>query len=222
MKDSPASPRTQIKGDTGPPGDTVQVVVQTPSLGDGTGDATSNSLKRKNEAVAEGEDDDDDDDDEIDIFTNHIVQPSQKRTPNRDVEFKNRYLEIKSLAWTWVKKNFSNITPEAKSSLDLLHLARTSPQLMEYVNWISCCGQKRTWEGVFNEQRALLVYGILGKMLEMHVFTHEMFGAEKEQLRDLRELDMELVNRDGTHPFPSSPFFLLLPLQLSGYPPNLT
>lgn len=69
---------------------------------------------------------------------------------------------------------------------------------MECANWISCCGQKRTWEGVFNEQRAQLVYGVLGKMLEVHVFGHEMFGANKEQLRELRELDMELIDSDGT------------------------
>lgn len=193
MQDSPTSPRKQTQGDTGPSGGTVQVVVQTARFGKGTGERTSNSSKRKIEAVA-----DDDDDDETDIVTTHIVQPAQKRVPNRDAEFKTRYLEIKSLAWTWVKESFSDITPKAKSSLDLLHLAHNSSELMEYANWISCCGQKRTWEGVFNEQRALLVYGILGKMLEMHVFTHEMFGADKEQLRELRELDMELVNRDGT------------------------
>ena len=47
------------------------------------------------------------------------------------------------------------------------------------------------------------MYGILGKMLEVHVFGHEMFGADKEQLSELRELDMELVNRDGTVVLPS-------------------
>ena len=46
------------------------------------------------------------------------------------------------------------------------------------------------------------MYGILGKMLEVHVFGHEMFGADKEQLSELRELDMELVNRDGTSVLP--------------------
>ena len=30
------------------------------------------------------------------------------------------------------------------------------------------------------------------------MFGHEMFGANKEQLRELRELDMELIDSDGT------------------------
>ena len=41
------------------------------------------------------------------------------------------------------------------------------------------------------------MYGMLGKVLEVHVFGHEMFGADGEQVRELRELDIELVNRDG-------------------------
>lgn len=181
------SSREPPQGNTQPLGETVQVVVQIPSLTDGRGD--KRAPQRKIETVAE--------DDETNVVTTRIIQP-QKLIPNPDADFQTRYLEIKSLAWTWVKNHFSEITPEAKGSLNLLHLAHTSPQLMEYANWISCCGQKRTWEDVFNEQRAHLVYGILGKMLEVHVFGHEMFGADNEQLLELRELDIELINRDGT------------------------
>lgn len=186
------APREPTQGSTRKLGDTVQVVVQKPSLVDGSRYKGSNSSKAKIETVGE--------DDETDIVTTRIEQPEQPETQpaNPDADFHRRYVEVKSLAWTWVKKHFSNIAPEAKRSLNLLHLAHTSPQLMEYANWISCCGQKRTWEGVFNEQRAMLVYGILGKMLEVHVFGHEMFGADENQLRALRELDIELVNTDGT------------------------
>ena len=54
------------------------------------------------------------------------------------------------------------------------------------------------------------MYGMLGKVLEVHVFGHEMFGADGEQVRELRELDIELVNRDGILPsffsfFPRTP-----------------
>ncbi|KAF6234932.1 hypothetical protein HO173_006862 [Letharia columbiana] len=181
-------PKEQPQGNIQTSGDTVQVVVQLPSLVDGRGGRRSNSPQRKTENVAE--------DDETAIVTTQI-EPSQRLSPNPDADFQTRYREIKSLAWIWVKNYFSDITPEAKKSLNLLHLAHTSPQLMECANWISCCGQKRTWEGVFNEQRAQLVYGVLGKMLEVHVFGHEMFGANKEQLRELRELDMELIDSDG-------------------------
>ena len=193
------SPREPTQGDTRTLGDTVQVVVQKPSLVDGSKHKGSNSSKAKIENVVEN--------DGTDIVTTRIERPEQPemQAPNPDADFYRRCLEVKSLAWTWVQKYFSNITPEAKTSLNLLQLAYTSPQLMEYANWISCCGQKRTWEGVFNEQRAMLVYGILGKMLEVHVFGHEMFGADENQLRALRELDIELVNTDGSS---FLPFFL--------------
>ena len=179
----------QTQGNTQTSGDTVQVVVQIPSVMNGSGDERSNSPLRKFETVAE--------DDGTEIVMTQIEQP-QRLLLNLDAYFQTRYRELKSLAWTWVKNYFTDITPEAKRSLDLLHLAHNSPQLMEYANWISCCGQKRTWEDVFNEQRTHLVYGILGKMLEVHVFGHEMFGGDRDQLRELRELDIEMVNRDGT------------------------
>ena len=190
MQGDPVPPGEQNHGSTLPPGNTVQVVVQTP-LRHGTGDRTSNSPKRNIDTVTN-----DKDADQNDIVTTHFERPQNPIT-DPDADFRTRYLEIKSLAWTWVQNYFSDISPEAQRSLDLLHLAHTSPQLMEYVNWISCCGQKRTWEDVFNGQRALLVYGMLGKLLEVHVFGHEMFGADGDQVRELRELDMELVNRDG-------------------------
>ncbi len=140
-------------------GDTIRVVVPTPSLVIGSEDKTSNSPRWNIAAIAEEDDTD-------------IVPTQIERTPksisNPDANFTKDLFKIKSLAWTWAKEYFSNVSPEAKRSLDLLHLAHTSPQLMEYANWISCCGQKRTWEDVFNEQRAQLVYGILGKMLEVH------------------------------------------------------
>lgn len=192
------SSREPTQGNTRTLGETVQVVVQKPSLVDVSRHKGSNSSKVKIENIVEN--------DGTDIITTRIGRPEQPetQTANPDADFHERYVEIKSLAWTWVKLYFSDITPEAKRSLNLLHLAHTSPQLMEYANWISCCGQKRTWEGVFNEQRAMLVFGVLGKMLEVHVFGHEMFGADENQLRALRELDVELVNTDGTS-------FLLFP-----------
>lgn len=197
MQGSPRSPGDKTPAYTQTSADTVQVVVQIPSRRTGGNeDKASNGPPRETVTVAE--------DEESDVAT-ILIEPPRKRIPNRDADFQTRYLEIKSLAWTWVKSYFSDLNPETKRSLNLLQLAHTSPQLMEYANWISCCGQKRTWEDVFNEQRPQLVYGILGKMLEVHVFGHEMFGADKAQLRALRELDMELVNSDGN----AFPFFLM-------------
>lgn len=120
-------------------------------------------------------------------------QQQQQIGASKDAEFTGRYLALKSSAWDWVITYFSTATHE----LDLLHLAhKTSPQLMEYANFISSCGDK-TWEHVFHKQRATLVYGILGKMLEVHVFGHEMFGAAESQLAGLRAMDLKLIDEDG-------------------------
>ncbi len=68
---------------------------------------------------------------------------------------------------------------------------------MEYANYISACTND-AWEYVFNGQRRFLVHCILGKMLDVHIFGHEMFGATEEQLKELRKMDGELVMEDGT------------------------
>ena len=209
MQDSHRSSRVQTHENTQTPGDTVQVVVQIPRPEDGSGDKKSNGRPGKIQSGVEK-------DDETDIVTTQFKR-AQKLAPNPDAGFQARYLKLKSLAWNWVQNHFSDTTPATKQPLNLLHLAHTSPQLMEYANWICCCGKKRTWEDVFNEQRAELVYGILGKMLEVHVFGHEMFGADQAQLQALRELDLELVNRDGKPLFSllfSFPFFP----RLANYP----
>ena len=138
------------------------------------------------------------DDETDDIVTTQVERrPQHRRARDLDADFESRYFELKDLAWAWVVDYVADVGPEAKKSLGLVDLARSSPQLMEYANGLSCCAQKQTWEDVFNEQRAQLVYCILGKVLEVHVFSHEMFGADKEQLRELRELDAELANKDG-------------------------
>ena len=201
LQDSRRSSRVQTHENTQIPGDTVQVVVQIPRAEDGSGDKKSNGPRGKIQSDVQK-------DDETHIVTTQFSRP-QKFAPNPDADFQARYLKLKSLAWNWVQNHFSDSTPETKQPLNLLHLAHTSPQLMEYANWISCCGKKRTWEDVFNKQRAKLVYGILGKMLEVHVFGHEMFGADQAQLRALRELDLELVNRDGKPSFRPFSFFSL-------------
>lgn len=198
------SPGDQTRGNGQTSDDTVDVVVQMPSVAEATGDKSSNGPRREPDTTAE------EGDEETDIFATHVGR-GQVPTRDQDAAFRARYAEIKRLAWTWVQKHFPAVDPGAKRRLDLLRLAHTSPQLMEYANWVSCCGQKRTWEGVFAEQRAQLVYGMLGKVLEVHVFGHEMFGADREQLRELRELDMELLNKDGTCLFPFLFFFFPAP-----------
>ena len=120
---------------------------------------------------------------------------SQSDIGSEALEIKERYGALKVEAWKWALKHFPK-ADSAKASLSLLKLAETSPELIEYVDYISAC-TAHDWLYVFNEQRPKLVFGILGKMLEVHVFGHEMFGAADEQLQKLQEKDFDERNADG-------------------------
>ena len=125
-----------------------------------------------------------------------------------DTEIKTHYLALKASAWKWATTHFSSVPTSAKLSptLNLLHLAETSPELMEYIDYISAGGDS-SWEDVFHEQRVPLVFGVLGKILEVHVFGCEMFGAAEEELGILRERDTDMPDADGAfslHPFSTS------------------
>lgn len=115
-----------------------------------------------------------------------------------DAAINSHYQSLKKLAWAWTSTHFPSVL-SSTSSLSLSSLANTHPELMEYANYISSCGSN-SWEDVFNEQRGELVYGILGKMIDVHVFGCEMFGASEEEERELAGWDEGLVNHDGTSP----------------------
>ena len=66
---------------------------------------------------------------------------------------------------------------------------------MEYANWIALGGNR--WEDIFNDKRSSLIFGILGKMLEVHIFGNEMFGATPGQLEALLATEKEMVHVDG-------------------------
>lgn len=133
----------------------------------------------------------------IAIASSNLSPTDQK---DKDREYKQRYLDLKTTAWHWSSTYFSPPTPTlaaTPTTLNLPELCHTSPQLMEYANYISVCTDSATWEDVFTEQRAFLVYCILGKMIEVHVLGHEMFGATDEQLCILRTADEECMMDDG-------------------------
>ncbi len=118
-----------------------------------------------------------------------------------DAAIKSHYHFLKKLAWAWTSTHLPRV-PSATSSLSLSSLANTNPELMEYANYLSSCGFS-SWEDVFNERRGELVYGILGKMIDVHVFGCEMFGASEEEEMELAGWDEGLVNDDGTSPLSS-------------------
>ncbi|KAL6713820.1 hypothetical protein ACLMJK_008314 [Lecanora helva] len=110
---------------------------------------------------------------------------------NADAEFYRFYLAIKRYAWDWSTKYF----PPTSQPLNLLELCESHPQLMEYANYLSACTNK-TWEDVFNEQRHLLVYCIIGKTLEVHVFGQELIGGSAQQIEEMRRYDAESIMKD--------------------------
>lgn len=121
--------------------------------------------------------------------------------PRTDLEFEQRFKYLKAASWHWAKQYFSQAAQaEAKSKpVDLLQLSKQCPELMEYVEYIASPEVGKDWENVFSERRAPLVYGILGKVIQVHVLGHEMFGCTDSQLRALRMLDLELLDSDGKY-----------------------
>ncbi|SLM38937.1 hypothetical protein LPUS_09344 [Lasallia pustulata] len=115
--------------------------------------------------------------------------------PRTDDEFEEVLILIKRTAWRWAFQYFNDVSTNEARGLDLYKLTQQSPELMEYANWIALGGER--WEDIFNEKRASLVFGILGKMLEIHVFGHEMFGATSGQLEALLAIEKEMVQVDG-------------------------
>ena len=134
----------------------------------------------------------------------------QSALPLEALEIKKRYGALKVSAWKWAVKHFPKVPNSTKSSLNLPRLAETSPELVEFVKYISACTDK-SWEYVYNEQRPKLVYGILGKMLQVLVFGHETFGATDEQLQILKERDLDEVHADGMSPHLHPTPFLTYP-----------
>ena len=124
-------------------------------------------------------------------------EPSTTASPlsQQDLNIRTHYRHLKLLSWQWATTHFPPSSPI--SCPNLLDLSTTSPKLLTYVNYISAC-TNQTWEQIFTAHRAVLVYCILGKMLEVHVFGHEAFGVSEQQTEVLRALDLLCMNNDGT------------------------
>ena len=123
-------------------------------------------------------------------------QPTAART-DREFEIRLRALKIAIRPWT---KRFFHKDSADKAPLDLLRLANEQPELMEYINAASSSPVTKTWEEWLDAKRADIVFSIVGKVFEMHVFGHEMFGASPTQLRRMRKKDREMMNENGKLP----------------------
>ncbi len=88
-----------------------------------------------------------------------------------------------------------------EEAIDLQQLAAMSPELITYIGYIA--SGNPNWDSLFNvpNQRAALVYGILGKVLEVWVFGSLLFGATPSQTRELEAFEKRNANIDGSYPF---------------------
>lgn len=124
--------------------------------------------------------------------------PPQPLLPRTDAEFEDRYRGLKTATMKWVKQHFSKDFATPLTPLDLLQISKKSPELIQYINFIASSGRD-SWEDIFVERRIALVYGVLGKAIEIHVFGEEMFGASDRQRTTLRGIDLEMRNLNGKH-----------------------
>ncbi|KAL8849602.1 MAG: hypothetical protein Q9221_005430 [Calogaya cf. arnoldii] len=109
-------------------------------------------------------------------------------------EITQYYHDLRSAAWKWAKDTFQYAS---STPLDLMHLATTHPELMEYINSTSASPQLVDWETFLAKKRAAIVYAILGKVIDVHVFGEELFGAGPEQKHTLRASDRKTMDHDG-------------------------
>ncbi|KAL9012880.1 MAG: hypothetical protein Q9173_002391, partial [Seirophora scorigena] len=112
--------------------------------------------------------------------------------PSTDEAFKQRYQALRNAAWKWAQDSF----PVTDAPLDLMHLARHAPELMEYINATTAGPCAGAWERLVSSKRAEIVYSILGKALEVHIFGEELFGAAPQQKRKLQMADREMFDAD--------------------------
>lgn len=121
---------------------------------------------------------------------------SQPEHPQTDAVYKHRYHILRSAAWNWATEYFSDI-PATSPPLNLMHLVENHLELMEYINATTSSPHSEVWEQILQLKRAEIVYSILGKVLEMHVFGREFFGATPEEEQSMREQDFAMRDSDG-------------------------
>ncbi|KAI4267024.1 MAG: hypothetical protein LQ337_008559, partial [Flavoplaca oasis] len=119
-----------------------------------------------------------------------VLANAQPQTPE---QISKCYQDLRSAAWEWAKGTFDH---GSLNRLDLMQLAETNPQLMEYINSTTASPQLTDWETWIGKRKAAIVYAILGKVIEVHVFGEELFGASESQKAHLRKWDREKMDWD--------------------------
>ncbi|KAL9000174.1 MAG: hypothetical protein Q9169_001076 [Polycauliona sp. 2 TL-2023] len=125
----------------------------------------------------------------------NLLAHTQPQTPS---EIAQCYHDLRSAAWTWAQETFDhNASSADPPALNLMDLANTQPELMEHINSTTASPQIMDWEDWIEKRKAAIVYAILGKVIEVHVFGEELFGADDQMKRELRGSDRVGMDEDG-------------------------
>jgi len=118
--------------------------------------------------------------------------------PRTDQDFEDALCTLRQMMRDWTREYFYHPPSEAeRRDFNLYRLAQGSPELMKHAAWIAAGGNLEKWKSHFLGHRSELVFGVLGKMLEVEVFGHTMFGATPSQLATLTQMDLTLLKVDG-------------------------
>lgn len=118
--------------------------------------------------------------------------PPHSPHPGTDAEYARRFHDLRASAWA-----LCLLILPSKQTLDLMDLGNESPELVSYINMITALGVGDTWDEQLQNNRTKIAYSVLGKVLEMHIFGHEMFGASEPQAEALRRGDADALESDG-------------------------
>lgn len=124
--------------------------------------------------------------------------------PRTDQHFETAISILKGMMAEWTRLwFFGQASEEERQNFNLHAMFVKSPHLMEYVGYIAAGGDDEQWKNYFLHWRSSTAFGVIGKMLEVHVFGHTMFGATPSQMETLDAMDMQLLKVDGnnTKPF---------------------
>ena len=94
--------------------------------------------------------------------------------------------------------------------VDFETLGEGEKELREYLKACVKMGEGATVGDIWRERGAEIVYSVLGKVLEVHIFGVELFGAQGSQVQGLRREDWMNRNGDGMIIPPLFPFSLRL------------
>lgn len=127
--------------------------------------------------------------------------------PRTDGEFRHRYNELLIGIFKWACKYFSSYKEER---YDLANFWKYD-ELTRYIDSIAVTtGPKLLWEDVIQTLTPRLVMGLIMKVIQIHIFGLELFGASENRLLIMRLADM--LRREPDHECipPSSPLSSLI------------